>query len=81
MYGKLSDLFGRKRIVVFGVVLFLVASALCGFSQPTGPLIAIRVLQGAGSASIFTSAFAVVADLFPPAESGRCSGSSGRCSR
>ena len=74
VYGKLSDLLGRKRVVVFGVVLFLVASALCGFSQTTGQLIAFRVLQGAGSASIFTSAFAVVADLHPPAERGRYAG-------
>ncbi|MDP2269897.1 MAG: MDR family MFS transporter [Archangium sp.] len=74
VYGKLSDLYGRKRIVVFGVVLFLVASALCGFSQNTGQLIAFRVLQGAGSASLFTSAFAVVADLFPPSERGKYSG-------
>jgi EmrB/QacA subfamily drug resistance transporter len=74
VYGRLSDLFGRKRIVVFGVLLFLVASALCGLSQTTGQLIAFRVLQGAGSASIFTSAFAVVADLYPPTERGRYSG-------
>lgn len=74
VYGKLSDLFGRKRIVVFGVVLFLVASALCGLSQSTTQLILFRVLQGAGSASIFTSAFAVVADLFPSSERGKYSG-------
>jgi EmrB/QacA subfamily drug resistance transporter len=74
VYGKLSDLYGRKRIVVFGVVLFLVASALCGLSQTTAQLIAFRVLQGAGSASLFTSAFAVVADLFPPSERGKYSG-------
>ena len=74
VYGKLSDLFGRKRIVVFGVVLFLVASALCGLSQNTTQLILFRVLQGAGSASIFTSAFAVVADLFPSSERGKYSG-------
>lgn len=74
VYGKLSDLFGRKRIVVFGVVLFLVGSALCGLSQNTAQLIGFRVLQGAGSASLFTSAFAVVADLFPPSERGKYSG-------
>lgn len=74
VYGKLSDLFGRKRIVVFGVVVFLAASALCGLSQTTGQLIGFRVLQGVGSASLFTSAFAVVADLFPPSERGKYSG-------
>ena len=74
VYGKLSDLYGRKPIVVFGVGLFLVASGLCGLSQTTSQLIFFRVLQGAGSASIFTSAFAVVADLFPPGERGRYTG-------
>ena len=74
VYGKLSDLYGRKPIVVFGVVLFVVASALCGLSQTTSQLIAFRVLQGAGSASLFTSAFAVVADLYPPGERGKYTG-------
>lgn len=74
VYGKLSDVFGRKNIVLFGVVLFLVASVLCGLSQTAWQLIAARVLQGAGSASLFTSAFAVVADLFPPSERGKYSG-------
>ncbi|MBL8923760.1 MAG: MFS transporter [Myxococcaceae bacterium] len=74
VYGRLSDLFGRKVILLVGVVIFLGASALCGISQNAWQLIAFRALQGVGSASLFTSAFAVVADLFPPAERGRYSG-------
>lgn len=74
VYGRLSDLFGRKVILVVGVVIFLAASALCGISQNAWQLIAFRALQGVGSASLFTSAFAVVADLFPPSERGRYSG-------
>ncbi|MFZ5438489.1 MAG: MDR family MFS transporter [Myxococcota bacterium] len=74
VYGKLSDVFGRKRIVVFGVLVFVAASALCGLAQSTAQLIAFRALQGVGSASLFTSAFAVVADLFPPSERGKYSG-------
>lgn len=74
VYGKLSDLYGRKLILVIGVVIFLVASALCGLSQTTGQLLFFRALQGAGSASVFTSAFAVVADLFTPAQRGKMSG-------
>ena len=74
VYGKLSDLYGRKRIVVFGVVLFVAASALCGLAENTGQLIMFRVLQGAGSAAVFTTAFAVVADLFPSSERGKYSG-------
>lgn len=74
VFGKLSDLVGRKVIVVGGVVMFLAASALCGFAQTPGQLIAARALQGVGSAPLFTSAFAVIADLFAPAERGRYTG-------
>lgn len=74
VYGRLSDLFGRKVILVVGVVIFLGASALCGISQNAAQLIGFRALQGVGSASLFTSAFAVVADLFSPAERGKYTG-------
>lgn len=74
VYGKLSDVFGRKPIVLLGVVVFLVASVLCALSSSTWQLIAARALQGVGAAALFTSAFAVVADLFSPAERGRYAG-------
>src|SRR5258708_2844998 len=74
VWGKLSDLYGRRAIIISGIVLFLVASVLCGISQTTYQLIAARALQGAGSASLFTTAFATVADLFSPAERGKYSG-------
>src|SRR4051812_18997997 len=74
VYGKLSDLYGRKVIILTGVGIFLTASALCGIAQTSGQLIAFRALQGIGSASLFTTAFAVIADLFPPAERGKYSG-------
>jgi EmrB/QacA subfamily drug resistance transporter len=74
VWGKLSDLYGRRRVVITGIGLFLFASVLCGLAQDTYQLIAFRALQGAGSASLFTTTFAVVADLFPPAERGKYSG-------
>ncbi len=74
IYGKLSDLFGRKIVLVFGVVLFLAGSALCGLSESATFLILARAIQGLGSAALFTSAFSIVADLYPPAERGRISG-------
>ncbi len=74
IYGKLSDLYGRKRILLFGICVFLLASVLCGLSQTAGQLIVCRAIQGMGSASLFTSAFAVVADIFPPAERGKYTG-------
>jgi EmrB/QacA subfamily drug resistance transporter len=74
VYGRLSDVYGRKVVLVVGVVVFVSASVLCGVSQTAWQLIAFRALQGVGSASLFTSAFAVVADLFPPSERGRYTG-------
>lgn len=74
VYGKLSDTYGRRRIVVIGVLIFLFGSVACGLSKTTGQLIFFRAVQGVGSASIFTSAFAVVADLFSPRERGKYSG-------
>jgi EmrB/QacA subfamily drug resistance transporter len=74
IYGKLSDLFGRRSILLTGIGIFLVGSLLCGVSQSTWQLIAARAVQGLGSAALFTSAFAVVADVFPPAERGKYQG-------
>jgi len=74
IYGKLSDLFGRKPILLLGIGLFLLGSLACGVSQTTGFLIASRALQGVGSAALFTSAFAVIADIFAPAERGKYQG-------
>jgi EmrB/QacA subfamily drug resistance transporter len=74
IYGKLSDLYGRRRILLTAIGIFLAGSAACGVSQNAMQLIAFRAIQGAGSAGLFTSAFAVVADLFPPAERGKWQG-------
>jgi EmrB/QacA subfamily drug resistance transporter len=74
VWGKLSDLFGRRRILVQGIAVFLFGSLLCGLSQTTSQLIAARVLQGLGGAALFTTAFAVIADLFSPRERGRYTG-------
>jgi EmrB/QacA subfamily drug resistance transporter len=74
IYGKLSDLYGRRRILLIAIGIFLAGSLLCGISQSSYQLIAFRAIQGIGSAGLFTSAFAVVADLFPPAERGKYQG-------
>jgi multidrug resistance protein len=74
IYGKLSDLYGRKPILLVGVVVFLAGSLLCALSRSPATLILSRAVQGIGSASLFTSAFAVVADIFPPAVRGRYTG-------
>ncbi|MEX2570213.1 MAG: MDR family MFS transporter [Gemmatimonadota bacterium] len=74
IYGKLSDQFGRKPILLAGVGLFLTGSLLCGLAPTTGFLIGARAVQGLGAASLFTTTLAVIADLFPPHERGKYMG-------
>ena len=74
IYGKLADTYGRKPVLLVGTIIFLVASVLCALAQTGNQLIITRGLQGIGSASIFTSVFTMIADLFVPAERGRYSG-------
>src|SRR3954467_2327407 len=71
IYGKLSDLFGRRPIVIFAVGLFLIASVLAGLSQQMWQFILFRGLQGLGGGAVFPVALAVVADLYTPAERGK----------
>src|SRR6266581_9726433 len=71
IYGKLSDLFGRRPIVIFAVSLFLISSALAGLSGSMEQFILFRGLQGLGGGAIFPIALAVVADLYTPAERGK----------
>src|SRR5215469_4430776 len=75
--GKLSDLFGRKPIMLFGIVVFLAGSALSGASQSMNQLIAFRAFQGLGAAALQPIAIAIIGDLFPPRERGKWQGVSG----
>lgn len=72
--GKLSDLYGRKPFFMGGIALLLLGSALCGASQSVEQLIAFRIVQGFGAGMIMAVAFAIVGDVFPPAERGRWMG-------
>ncbi len=74
IYGKLSDIYGRRRILLVAIGIFLLGSLACGLAQSASQLIAFRAVQGMGSAGLFTSAFAIAADLFPPAERGKWQG-------
>jgi EmrB/QacA subfamily drug resistance transporter len=71
IYGKLSDLYGRRPIIIFAVSLFLISSVLCGLSQQMWQFILFRGLQGLGGGAVFPVALAVIADLYTPAERGK----------
>ena len=74
IYGKLSDLYGRKPILMGGIVLFLVGSALSGASQEMWQLVLFRGIQGLGAGSLFPIALAIIGDLFTPSERGKYQG-------
>jgi EmrB/QacA subfamily drug resistance transporter len=74
IYGKLSDLYGRKPVLIFGIVLFLIGSALSGLSQTMWQLVLFRGIQGLGAGSLFPIALAIIGDLFTPAERGKYQG-------
>ncbi len=74
LWGKAGDLYGRKRIFQLAIVMFLVASALCGASRNMYELIAFRGLQGIGGGGLLSLAFAIIGDVIPPRERGRYQG-------
>jgi EmrB/QacA subfamily drug resistance transporter len=74
LYGKLSDLYGRRRLFLVAITVFLIGSALCGAAQSMGQLIAFRALQGIGAGGLIPLSQAAIADLFPPRERGRYQG-------
>ena len=73
-YGKLSDLYGRKPLLMIGIGLFLAGSALSGLSQDMTQLIIFRGIQGLGAGALFPISLAVIGDLFTPAERGKYQG-------
>jgi EmrB/QacA subfamily drug resistance transporter len=74
LYGKISDLYGRKQVFQFAIVVFLIGSALAGLSQNMTELIAFRGLQGVGAGGLMTLAMTIIGDVVPPRERGRYQG-------
>ena len=74
IYGKLSDIYGRRWFFIGGMFLFLAGSALSGMSQTMDQLIMFRALQGLGAGAMMPIAFAIIGDVFPPAERGKWQG-------
>jgi EmrB/QacA subfamily drug resistance transporter len=74
IYGKLSDLYGRRPIFLLGIGIFLVGSTLAGFAQSIEWLIVARGIQGLGAGALFPVALAIIADIFAPSERGKYQG-------
>jgi EmrB/QacA subfamily drug resistance transporter len=74
VWGKVSDLYGRKGLISAAILIFVMFSALSGLAQSIGELIAFRAVQGIGAGGVMTLATATVGDLVPPRERGRYQG-------
>ena len=74
LYGKISDLYGRRIVFQFATVTFLIGSALAGASQNMGQLIATRAIQGLGAGGLMALTFVIIGDIVPPRERGRYQG-------
>src|SRR5579863_7821557 len=74
LYGKLSDIYGRRVFFISGMVLFLIGSALSGTSQDMTQLIIYRTIQGLGAGALMPLAIAIIGDIFPPSERGKWQG-------
>jgi EmrB/QacA subfamily drug resistance transporter len=74
IYGKLSDIFGRRPIFLIGVSIFLLGSILAGLSQEMWQFIVFRGIQGLGAGALFPVALAIIGDIFAPSERGKYQG-------
>lgn len=74
LWGKISDLYGRKKIFQLAIIIFLVGSMLCGAAQNMPQLIGFRALQGIGGGGLMSIALAIIGDVIPPRERGKYQG-------
>jgi EmrB/QacA subfamily drug resistance transporter len=73
-FGKIADIYGRKKIFLIGIIIFAAASFVMTLVASSGMLIVVRVLQGIGSSMIFGTAVAILTSVFPPGERGKVLG-------
>lgn len=74
LFGKISDMFGRKKIFLVSITIFLIGSTLCGMSTSMNQLIFFRGLQGIGGGGLMTLAMAIIGDIVPPRDRGKYQG-------
>ncbi|MCK6256103.1 MFS transporter [Fictibacillus sp. KIGAM418] len=74
IFGKLSDMYGRKRFFIFGLILFMAGSSLCGTADSILQLGIYRAIQGIGGGALIPIAFTIVFDIFPPEKRGKMGG-------
>jgi EmrB/QacA subfamily drug resistance transporter len=74
LYGKLGDVYGRKYLFLFAIVVFLIGSALCGIAQGMTELVIFRAIQGVGAGGLFPLSLAVIGAIVPPRDRGRWQG-------
>jgi EmrB/QacA subfamily drug resistance transporter len=74
LYGKLSDMYGRKPFILFSIGVFITGSALCGLSQSMYQLAAFRALQGIGAGGLFSLSLAIIGDIVPPRQRAKYQG-------
>lgn len=74
IFGKLSDMFGRKRFFIMGITLFMVGSILCGTAQSIEQLSIYRAIQGIGGGALIPITFTIMFDIFPPEKRGKMGG-------
>ena len=74
IFGKLSDMYGRKRFYIGGLILFLFGSALCGTASSIEQLSIYRAIQGIGGGALMPIAFTIMYDIFPPEKRGKMTG-------
>jgi EmrB/QacA subfamily drug resistance transporter len=74
LYGKLGDVYGRKNLFLFAIVVFLLGSALCGAATDMTQLVIFRAVQGIGAGGLFPLSLAVIGNIVPPRDRGRWQG-------
>ena len=74
IYGKLGDLYGRKKLFITAITIFIIGSVLCTFAMTMGQLASFRAVQGLGAGGLFSLALAIVGDIVPPRERAKYQG-------